>query len=172
MGGHPNKNSFSPSISADGRFVAFTSYAPNLVPGDTNGDFDVFVHDRQTGRTTQVSVDMAGGDHSISPSISADGRFVAFASGGSDIVKGDVNRKTDIFVQDRGLGLGSDISHLDLADVTGDGRADLVWRNMSLSKKGATFVWQMTAEALRGPVTFAGDVPGNWVLPGGGGRDW
>ena len=71
-----------PSISADGRFVAFDSLASNLVPGDTNGMRDVFVHDRQTGTTERVSVDSAGtqGNERLlrSCSISADGRFVAF----------------------------------------------------------------------------------------------
>ena len=71
------------SISADGRFVAFWSYATNLVPGDTNGDYDVFVHDRQTGQTTRVSVDSFGAqgdDETLHCSIAADGRYVAFAS--------------------------------------------------------------------------------------------
>src|SRR5438046_3037872 len=76
-----NGLSVNPSISADGRFVVFYSYATNLVPGDTNGTGDVFVHDRQTGTTERVSVDSAGtqgNSNSDRPSISADGRFVAF----------------------------------------------------------------------------------------------
>src|SRR6266480_1541473 len=79
-----------PAISADGRFVAFTSWATNLVPGDTNGVADVFIHDRQTRITERVSVDSAGnqGDRESSfassaasrPAISPDGRLVAFTS--------------------------------------------------------------------------------------------
>src|SRR5438093_2008599 len=56
-GAEGNNFSFSPAISADGRFVAFASVASNLVPGDTNGTLDVFVRDRQTGATERVSVD-------------------------------------------------------------------------------------------------------------------
>src|SRR5206468_12611769 len=69
------------ALSADGRFVAFTSRSTNLVPGDTNGTPDVFVHDRQTGTTQRVSVDSAGNQgntHIPRPALSADGRVVAF----------------------------------------------------------------------------------------------
>ena len=67
-------------MSADGRYVAFVSAATNLVPGDANGSWDVFVHDHQTGQTERVSVDSAGveGNHySGGPRISTDGRWVA-----------------------------------------------------------------------------------------------
>jgi Tol biopolymer transport system component len=90
-----------PSISADGRYVAFSSWASNLVPGDTNGVRDIFVHDRVTGQTTRVSVasdGTEGNGHSDLPSISADGRYVAFASEASNLVPGDTNRWADIFV--------------------------------------------------------------------------
>ncbi|NER06617.1 MAG: DUF4347 domain-containing protein, partial [Okeania sp. SIO3C4] len=76
-----NGISTSPAISSDGRFVAFSSTADNLVSGDSNGARDVFVHDRQTGVTSLVSVNSAGelgNDSSDNPSISADGRFIAF----------------------------------------------------------------------------------------------
>ena len=59
-GGQANDRSYSPSVSGDGRFVAFTSGADNLVSGDTNATDDIFVHDRQTGQTTRVSVDSSG----------------------------------------------------------------------------------------------------------------
>jgi Ca2+-binding RTX toxin-like protein len=115
--GNPgNLQSGSPSISADGRFVAFTSEATNLVPGDTNrerdGDTnrerdmvgrDIFVRDTLTNTTTRVSVDSAGNQansDSSSPSISADGQFVAFNSKSSNLVPGDTNNTDDIFVVD------------------------------------------------------------------------
>jgi Tol biopolymer transport system component len=91
------------AISADGRFVAFQSDAPNLVAGDTNAALDVFVHDRQSGRTTRVSVDSGGvqGDgDSWGGSISADGRFVAFWSYATNLVPGDSNGRADVFVRD------------------------------------------------------------------------
>ena len=59
-GEQANGYSYSPQLSADGRIVAFISWADNLVPGDTNGKEDVFVHDRQTGQTTRVNVSSTG----------------------------------------------------------------------------------------------------------------
>ncbi|MGH2754064.1 MAG: hypothetical protein ACRDLB_06480, partial [Actinomycetota bacterium] len=104
--------SFRPSISANGRYVAFDSDATNLVAGDTNGARDVFVHDLRTGTTQRVSLDSAGNQagslvtlaDSSDPSISADGRFVAFESHASNLVLGDTNRALDIFVHDRRTG--------------------------------------------------------------------
>jgi Tol biopolymer transport system component len=87
-----------------GLFVAFHSDADNLVPGDTNRGPDVFVHDRKTGVTARISVDSAGNQgmgESYGPAISADGRFVAFASSADNLVAGDTNGQTDIFVHDR-----------------------------------------------------------------------
>jgi Tol biopolymer transport system component len=101
-----NFRSYDPSLSADGRFVAFASAATDLVGGDTNGFHDVFVHDLQTGETRRASlaVDGAQGDnHSIYPSISADGRLVAFASAASNLVYSDTNGVADVFVQDWGI---------------------------------------------------------------------
>jgi Tol biopolymer transport system component len=95
-------------ISDDGRFVAFRSYATNLVDGDTNGFSDVFVHDRTTGTTQRVSVGpMVEGSATQSngwsgyPSISADGRYVAFESDATNLVDGDTNNTNNIFVYDR-----------------------------------------------------------------------
>jgi len=102
-GNQANSSSFVPSISADGRFVAFYSEATNLVPGDTNNTYDIFVRDRLTNTTTRVSLDSAGNQgngYSYSPSISADGRFVAFESNSSNFVPGDTNNNRDIFVAD------------------------------------------------------------------------
>ena len=104
------------SVSADGRYVAFESYSNGLVEGDTNDCHasrdecpDVFVRDRVTGRTVRVSVDSSGRQVSEDPldggswipSISADGRYVAFASGAPDLVPGDRNGVVDVFVHDR-----------------------------------------------------------------------
>lgn len=98
-----NSYSWYPSISEDGRFVAFQSPASNLVPGDTNGVQDVFVHDRQTGQTERISVDSSGiqgNDESWYPSISGDGRFVAFQSLANNLVTGDTNAVSDVFIHD------------------------------------------------------------------------
>ena len=96
--------SFLPAISADGRFVAFKSLADNLVPGDYNRLVDVFVRDRQTGTTERISADRHGGDAddiSFPPSISYDGRFVAFGALATNLVGEDVNQVADVFVRDR-----------------------------------------------------------------------
>jgi Tol biopolymer transport system component len=108
-----NGHSANASISAEGRFVAFESYATNLVVGDTNGTGDVFVHDRQSGTTERVSVatNAVEGNHmSFMPSISADGRFVAFSSAASTLVTGDTNGLEDVFVRDRQLGTTERVS--------------------------------------------------------------
>jgi len=94
-------SSYNSEISGDGRRVAFTSSAPNLVPRDKNGDTDVFVRDLRAGTTVRAtaSADPAGGGGST-PTISANGRFVAFESFASDLVPGDTNDDPDFFVHD------------------------------------------------------------------------
>jgi hypothetical protein len=91
-------------ISADGRYVAFYGVATNLAPGGTYTAFDVYLRDRQAGTTERVSVSVTGTDAnggSDSPSLSADARFVAFRSDGSNLVRGDTNHQYDVFVHDR-----------------------------------------------------------------------
>ena len=99
-----NKRSWRPALSAQGRYVVFESDATTLVPGDTNGTTDVFLHDRQTHTTTRVSVTVDGsqGDGpSTRPVVSPDGRLVAFASSATNLVVNDTNSQSDIFVYDR-----------------------------------------------------------------------
>ncbi|HEY3265374.1 MAG TPA: hypothetical protein VGM37_00495 [Armatimonadota bacterium] len=170
-GARGDADSDSPAISADGRFIAFRSYASNLVPGDANGVEDIFVHDVRLGTTVRVSTDSAGheadsfsdapaisadgavvafssrasnlaanapaglrgiyahvmktgatalvthafdgaaanGD-SFSPSLSADGRIVAYSSPASNIVLGDFNQESDVFLTDRLTGATSRVS--------------------------------------------------------------
>jgi Tol biopolymer transport system component len=94
-------------ISSDGRYVAFTSIATNLVASDSNNTADSFVHDRLTGETTRVSLASGGGQgnsFSSNPSISGDGRFVAFTSDSSNLVSNDLNLEQDIFVNDSQTG--------------------------------------------------------------------
>jgi Tol biopolymer transport system component len=99
-------NSVTPTITPDGRFVAFASAASNLVFGDTNGVFDYFIHDRSTGRTERVSVSSQGTESNGAsigspPAISEDGRYVMFPSSASNLVPGDSNGAIDVFVRDR-----------------------------------------------------------------------
>lgn len=101
------------SISGDGRFVAFQSFASNLVANDTNGVADIFVHDRQTGQTERVSIASDGTEAnaaSLMPVISADGRFVTFASQASNLVADDTNRRQDVFLYDRQTGQTTRVS--------------------------------------------------------------
>lgn len=105
-GNQANAGSSASSISADGRYVVFTSTATNLVAGDTNGQQDAFVKDTQSGITSRVSVSAAGiqgndlSSASAGRTISADGRFVAFFSRSSNLVAGDNNLAGDVFVKD------------------------------------------------------------------------
>ncbi len=111
--GKANNNSFMADISADGRYVAFESYASNLVSGDTNGKIDVYVHDIQKGSVSRASRTKSGGQstgHCYSPSISADGRYVAFEAEAGDLVSYDTNGCSDIFVRDRIAGTTTRVS--------------------------------------------------------------
>jgi Tol biopolymer transport system component len=106
-----NDSSYYPKISGDGRFVSFQSFATNLVPGDTNGLADVFVHDLLMGGTERISVDSAenaangtSGGVANGNDINFDGRFVVFQSSANNLVAGDTNNHIDIFIRDRLIG--------------------------------------------------------------------
>ena len=108
-----NGESTAPAISAGGRFVAFTSWATNLVENDTNDVGDVFVYDLQTASIERVSVSSAGAEgngFSRGSAISADGRYVAFVSSATNLVPGDTNAVSDVFVRDRWLGTTERVS--------------------------------------------------------------
>jgi Tol biopolymer transport system component len=141
-----NSYSHNPSISADGRYVAFISLATNLVAGDTNSSNDVFVHDRVTGETTRASVASEGTQgnwKSVSPSISANGRFVAFISLATNLVAGDTNEHWDIFVHDRVTGETTRVS------VASDGtQANSSSGRPSISMDGRYVVFESTATNL------------------------
>lgn len=102
-----------PTLSADGRFVGFVSDDTLLVPGDTNGLSDTFVHDLETGLTERVSVSseaVQADASSVSTGMSLDGRFVAFHSTATNLVAGDTNAVRDIFVHDRRTGITQRVS--------------------------------------------------------------
>src|SRR5439155_932379 len=125
-GAEGNSGSYDPSISADGQIVVFQSYASNLVAGDTNGVFDIFVHDRSTGLTERVSVDSSGAEgngYSADSSISADGQIVAFESMAKNLVAGDTNATYDVFVHDRSTGRTERVS----VDSSGAEANDISW---------------------------------------------
>ena len=129
-----DNNSHSASISADGHYVVFYSYASNLVSGDTNSSSDIFVRDLQTNQTSRVSVNSSGvegGSDSFAPSISADGRYVAFHSFASNLVSGDTNNTYDIFVRDRQMNQTTRVS-VDSSGVEGNSNS----YNPSISADG------------------------------------
>jgi Tol biopolymer transport system component len=106
-GGDANGPSEIGSISADGRYVAFRSAASDLVDGDTNWEWDIFVRDTLLGVTIRVSVSVDGGDandDSTLPSISAEGRYVAFLSSAFNLVQEPNNRLNSAYLRDLLLG--------------------------------------------------------------------
>ena len=105
-GASANSTSDFPALSADGRYVVYSSLASNLVAGDTNGATDIFVYDHTTGQTTRESVGPGGvqaNGSSVYPAISADGRYVAFESVATNLVPGVTGQQT--YVRDRQQGL-------------------------------------------------------------------
>jgi hypothetical protein len=167
--------STSPAISANGRFVAFQSRATNLVPGDTNGVMDVFVHDRdadgdgifdESGAVTTERVNIgifcgtfcapaqaAGGD-SADPAISGNGRHVVFHSAATNLISGDTNQRTDVFSFDRARRVTSLIS-TNFNNVLGDGHS----RNAAMSLNGRYVVFQSQANNLAGGLPTVGTPP-------------
>ena len=99
--------SLVPSISDDGRYVAFQSVATNLVAGDSNANWDIFVRDRQAAITERVSVasdESQGLLGSRDTAISSSGRYVVFNSDATNLVAGDTNSVRDVFLRDRTAG--------------------------------------------------------------------
>jgi Tol biopolymer transport system component len=154
QGGHgqrPNGPSGHPSISADGRFVAFSSTAGNLVMRDSNAASDVFVRDVRRGTTRRVSVGPRGAeanDLSVLPRISADGRHVVFVSEATNLVPGDTNDALDVFVHDVRRGVTTRVSLSDddrqaiggsvEPDISGNGRRVVFFNSTSRLGPGGT----------------------------------
>jgi Tol biopolymer transport system component len=161
-GANANGSSYNPSISGDGRFVAFESSAPDLVAGDTNGLRDIFVVDRDSASlaTQRVSVDFDPTDSdedganadgsSYTPSISDDGRFVAFESWAPDLVADDTNGFSDIFVVDRDS-VGPSTARVSVDTNPGDldgGNADNDSYNPAISGDGRFVAFDSDASDL------------------------
>ena len=103
-GSQADRSSYLPALNADGRWIAFRSYATNLISNDENGYADIFLYDRITGSMQLVNVSNTGEQAiegpSDEPTISADGRFVAFRSNATNLVPNDTNNRIDIFLRD------------------------------------------------------------------------
>jgi Tol biopolymer transport system component len=154
-----NSNSGYPSISADGRYVAFQSQADNLVPPGmaTGGEQNIFLHDCATGRTILVSVSAEGEPANgwcEDPSLSADGRYVAFASKADNLVAGDTNGAKDVFVYDCLTGKTERVS-VSSAGQQGNGDS---WRpSISAGGRYVAF-WSKADNLVRRDTNGCGDV--------------
>ena len=166
-----NGPSSAPTLSGDGRFVAFTSAADNLVPGDTNAALDVFVYDRQLSTVTRVSVagdGTQGNGDSRSPSIDRTGSIVAFTSVATNLVAGDTNGQPDVFVRNLGVGPATTLVSVGAGgSEAGDGASD----EPSLNRNGSVVAFSSDATDL-----VAGDTNGHRdvfrrSLEEGGGTD-
>jgi Tol biopolymer transport system component len=141
-----NGGSYSPSVSGDGRYIAYWSNASNLVPDDTNKTADIFLFDRDDGSTVRLSVSDAGeqGDgFSSDPSISPDGRYVTFWSAADNLVANDTNGKRDIFLADRQSGT---LRRVSVADDGTQGDGDSY--SPSVSGGGGLVAFDSSARTL------------------------
>ena len=145
----------TPSASAaNGRLVLINAQATDLVPGDTNERWDVFVHDRSSGKTERVSVSTGGaqgkatGDPwggSIAGGISANGRYIVFQSDAPNLVSGDTNRAADIFLHDRASGVTKRVS------VGTHGQANGASGSATISASGRYVAFESAASNLVAP---------------------
>lgn len=143
-GDQANNYSEFPSISGDGRYISFTSPASNLVENDTNGYPDIFVHDRLTGKTEQVSISGTGeqaNSGSYHSSISADGRYIAFDLSATNLI-GD-NKVGNVLVHDRLTGKTERVS-VSSSGVPGNAYSS----NPSISADGRYVVFESRANNL------------------------
>jgi WD40 repeat protein len=155
-----NRFSSNSVVSADDRFVAFISQATNLVPGDTNGLEDIFVRDTVNGTTVRASLGASGEQAALgvlgAPSISADGRLVAFSSR-SPLVAGDLNGSSDVFVRDLSAGTTIRVS-VGNQGAEGNGSSLLAGRN-SITPNGRRIAFDSSASNLvLADTNLAGDI--------------
>jgi Tol biopolymer transport system component len=159
-GAFADRTSEQSAISQDGRFVAFSSAASNLVAGDAPMSTDVFVRDRRQRTTTRVSIPRSGGGSSCpaddlsgpicatQPAISADGRHVAFASFSDDLVAGDTNGVGDVFVHDLETGTTSRVS-ISSTGAEGNGYSgNQSLRDIAISADGRFVAFSSSASNL------------------------
>ena len=143
-------NSTYPLISSDGRYVVFSSLATNLVAGDTNGESDIFMYDRQNDTIERISVSSAEAEAnggSTIASISDDNNFVVFDSNATNLVAGDTNNKTDIFIRNITAGTTERIS-VSSAEAEGNNNSQLSAYLNNISEDGNLIVFSSTATNL------------------------
>ncbi len=146
-----------PSVTGDGRYVAFRSAATNLVAGDTNGAWDIFRKDTLTGevlRASTASDSVQANGSSDWPAISDDGRYIAFLSSASNLVAGDTNAAADVFVKDLLSGQTVRVS-TDAAGIQATGASE----KLDISADGRYVAFRSQAANL-----VAGDTNGKWDI--------
>ena len=148
--------SYSPSISHDGSVVTFWSNSSNLVAGDSNGQFDVFLKDLGTGSIERINVDsnanQATGGQSHKSIANNTGQLVGFWSNATNLVAGDTNNTNDVFIRDRQTGLTERVS-VSASGAEGNGSSD----HFSMSDDGRFFVFQSNATNLTEDVGLSGN---------------
>jgi Tol biopolymer transport system component len=157
VGVQGNAISEAPSISGDGRFLVFQSNATNLVPNDFNGVTDCFLRDRMLGTTSRLSLAWDGAEADAAclyPWISTNGRYVTFYSQATNLVAGDTNGVTDIFVRDLISGTTERVS-VSETGIQGNGRSEFA----SMSGDGRYVVFHSGADTLA-----PGDTNGFWDI--------
>lgn len=155
-----------PSISEDGNRIAFYSFAATLVAGDTNNMWDIFVYDHAAGTRTRVTKTTGGGERNggtesvsrvVTPSISGDGRFVAYASTANNIVQGDTNQAQDVFVVNVDSGVVQ-LASLGIGGASGSSDSPVgQGERIALSYDGRWVAFSTNANNL-------GVLPGNVIL--------
>lgn len=188
---------FTPnSISSDGRYVLFSSYADNLIPGDANSSYDVFLKDMLTGAISRVNVDNSGEiiAQAFAGDMSADGRYITFTSHVNNLATNDTNSRQDIFVKDMQTGNISNITlnltafpsgafySLNNSSISNDGNIITFSTNQNLSlgqdvfsynKSSGTFTPLASTNQYYSPGYTSGALVsgnGNFVLYGSGGQ--
>ncbi|MDQ2972891.1 MAG: hypothetical protein M3Q79_00200 [bacterium] len=143
-----NSGAIEPTISGDGIYVAFTSFADNLVPGYTNNGGEIFVKNIQTGAIQMASTSSSGGqpnNYSYFPKLAAGGQFVAFQSEATNLVTGDTNATTDIYIKDLQTGIIRLVS-ADAGGTIGNGSSQTV--NIAVSADGQYVTFNSLATNL------------------------
>ncbi len=166
-GGNANDVSVKPTITPNGRYVAYRSFASNLIAGDTNGFSDVFVFDRDTDVTSRVSVATltsaeGNGETAGRPAISPDARYVVFSSAADNLVPGDTNGKWDVFIRDRNTSVTERISVSSTEEQGNDDSSGISDPNglaphLAISDDGRYVAFASLASNL-----VSGDTNGSW----------
>jgi Tol biopolymer transport system component len=160
-GGRADEVSVKPSITPDGRYVAYRSFATNLVAGDTNGFSDAFLYDRDSGVTERVSVvTLTGaegnGETLGRPAVTPDGRYVVFSSAADNLAPGDTNGKWDVFIRDRNTGVTERVS-VSSAEAEGNDDSGFDAEQVAVSDDGRYVAFASAASNLA-----AGDTNAMW----------